>query len=373
MSSSTSSPESVDVDHKKLMPKKLLKKPLLILLFVLINVTVIVITAVSEFGNSENAAVLSEVKINWWFLVPAALCFIVAIFLDIHKYVLMMREMSGDKSKFDIKRARKVARRTYLLGRYYDNVTPAAVGGQPFQIYYMRKNSNLPSGVSTSIPIFGMISGQIGFIIIAVLCFLFGSASIDNAVLIGTACFGLLFYAFWPVVVMIATFLPKATTEIIGLFVKFLAKIRIVKNRKKTTEKAEEEINAYARCVRKILKTRGLFIKTILMSVAFNVLIAMIPFFVLTAFGGQVDFLPCFVTTVAVTSAVYFVPTPGNAGAAEGTFFVVFSALSSGYIFWAMLVWRFFSYYIYILIGPIIYFRMHLERKRDAKTIPTGK
>ena len=84
----------------------------------------------------------------------------------------------------------------------------------------------------------------------------------------------------------------------------------------------------------------------------------------MTAFGGNVDFLPCFVTTVAVTSAVYFVPTPGNAGAAEGTFFVVFSALSSGYVFWAMLIWRFFSYYIYIILGPIIYFVMHLERKR---------
>ena len=198
-------------------PWKALKKPLLIIFFILVNVVVIAITAMSEFGNSENAANFSEVKINWWFLVPAALCFIVAVWLEIHKYVLMMYEMSDEKKKFDVKRAKKVARRTVLLGRYYDNITPAAVGGQPFQIYYMRKNSNLPSGVSTSIPIFGMISGQIGFIIIAVFCFLFGSLSINNAVLIGTACFGLLFYAFWPITVMIATFLPKATTEIIGL------------------------------------------------------------------------------------------------------------------------------------------------------------
>ena len=100
------------------------------------------------------------------------------------------------------------------------------------------------------------------------------------------------------------------------------------------------------------------------MSVIFNLLISMIPFFVLTAFGGAVDFLPCFVTTVAVTSAVYFVPTPGNSGAAEGAFYAVFSALSSGYVFWAMLVWRFFSYYVYILTGPIIYFRIHLEKRK---------
>lgn len=372
MASPTSEPATPDVDSKKLVPKKLLKKPLLIVLFILINVIVIMLTAFSEFGNSESAAKLSEVTLNWWFLIPAALCFVIAIKVEIHKYVVMMREMSTDRKKFDTKHARRVARRTVLLGKYYDNITPAAVGGQPFQIYYMRKNSGLPNGVSTSIPIFGMIAGQLGFIIIAAFCFLLGSMSINNAVLIGTACFGLLFYAFWPIAVMIATFLPGTTTEIIGIVVKFLAKIRIVKDSEKAIKKTEYEVNEYAKTVRKILKTRGLFAKTVAMSVAFNALIAMIPFFVLTAFGGAVDFLPCFVTTVAVTSAVYFVPTPGNAGAAEGAFFLVFSALSSGYVFWAMLVWRFFSYYIYIIMGPIIYFRMHLERKR-AEKIGNGK
>ena len=283
-----------------------------------------------------------------------------------------MREMSK-KQKFDEKRANKVARRTVLLGKYYDNITPAAIGGQPFQIYYMRRNSNLPDGVSTSIPVFGMISGQIAFIIIATLCFIFGSLSINNAALIGTACFGLLFYAFWPVIVMIATFLPQGAKELIAIIVKGLSKIRIVKHPEKAIKKTEYEVDEYAKSVRRILKTKGLFAKTVGLSIVFNALISMIPFFVLTAFGGNVDFLPCFVTTVAVTSAVYFVPTPGNAGAAEGTFFVVFSALSQGYVFWAMLVWRFFSFYIYILMGPIIYARMQLEKRRKKEKWDDGK
>ena len=354
-----------DIDDKKLVPRKLLKKPILVIVFILINVAVIAITALNEFGNSDNAIELSQVVINWWLLIPATACFIVALTLEIHKYVLMMEQMSNKAKLFNRKHARKVARRTVLLGKYYDNITPAAIGGQPFQIYYMRKNSQLPKGASTSIPMFGMISGQIGFIIIAVFCFLLGSASINNAMLIGTACFGLIFYAFWPITVMIATFLPKATTELITLVVRFLAKIRIVKNKNAAIRRAESEVGEYAKCVREILKTKGLFAKTVILSVLFNTLISSIPFFVLTAFGGEVDFLPCFVTTVAVTSAVYFVPTPGNAGAAEGTFYVVFSALSSGYVFWAMLLWRFFSYYIYIIMGPIIYFKMHLERKRE--------
>ena len=355
--------QNPDIDNRKLVPRDLLKRPLLIIIFILINVAVIAITAFSEFGNSSSAAKLTEVRINWWFILPAIICFLLAITTEIHKYVMMMREMNR-KSSFDKKRASKVARRTVLLGKYYDNITPAAIGGQPFQIYYMRKNSSLPDGESTSIPIFGMISNQIGFIIIALVCFLIGSLSIDNAVLVGTACFGLIFYAFWPVVVMIATFLPNATTELITIVVKFLHKVHIVKDRKAAIKKTEYEVNEYAKSVRRILKTKGLFMKAVGLSLIFNTLVSMIPFFVLTAFGGNVDFLPCFVTTVAVTSAVYFIPTPGNAGAAEGAFFVVFSALSSGYVFWAMLLWRFFSYYIYIIMGPIIYLKMHLERKR---------
>ena len=344
---------------------KKLKKPALTLAFIAINIAVIAITAFSEFGNSENAAQLSEVQINWWFLLPAAACFIVAITLEIHKYIIMMREAAKVNVKNQIKKVWRVARRTVLLGKYYDSVTPAAIGGQPFQIWYMHKNAGIGKGMATTIPIIGMISNQIGFIIVASVAFLFGSLSINNAVLMATACFGLLFYAFWPIAIMIATFLPNTTAELINLIVKFLAKIHIVKDKEKAIKKVSDGVNEYAKCVKQILKTRGLFLREVLLSVCFHLLISMIPFFVLTAFGGAVDFLPCLVTTIAVTSAVYFVPTPGNAGAAEGTFFVVFSALSSGYIFWAMLTWRFFSYYIYIIIGAIIYVRMHFEKKKN--------
>ena len=344
--------------------KKKWKRPLLITLFILLNVAVIVVTATAEFGNSRDAAELSEIKLKWWFLIPAVICFLIALMLDIHKYVLMMREMTHNKKEYQPKEARKIATRTVLVGKYYDNITPAAVGGQPFQIFYMRKHSWLSHGVSTSIPIFGMISIQIAFIIIAVFCFLFGGIFKTNTALGVTALFGLLFYAFWPVMVAGVSFFPKATTRFLKFLVKILAKIKIIKRRNEVLEKVEAEAGEYAQSVKTILKTRGLFLKVIAISLVYNILIASIPFFVLTAFGGNVNFFECFAITIAVMSAIYFIPTPGNSGAAEGTFFVVFSALSSGYVFWAMLLWRFFSYYIYIIMGPIIYFVMHLEKRR---------
>lgn len=341
--------------------KRFSKKPLLIIAFILLNVAVIAATAFSEFGNAENAANLAEVKMNFWLLIPAAACFIVAIIIEIYKYVLMLRRAGHKKYGRKIWR---VARRTVLLGKYYDNITPAGFGGQPFQIYYMHRHGDVSKGMATTIPLMGMVSNQLGFLIVAVIAIFIGGFLINNSTLVATACFGLIFYAFWPVMILIATFLPKATSEIITVLVRFLAKIHLVKNKNEAIKKAKEGVSESASSIKEVLKTKGLFFQTVSLSVLFHLLVSSIPFFVLTAFGGSVGFLTCLFTTVAVTSAVYFIPTPGNAGAAEGTFYLVFSGLANGYTFWAMLVWRFFSYYVYIIAGPIIYFRMHLEKKK---------
>lgn len=361
-----------EAEKKDFLPKKKRswKRVVAFILFIALNATVIIVTAVNEFGNSNEAAELSEVKINWWLLIPATLCFIVAILLDIYRYVLMITKMpeNKEKSKKELRQEQggiwKVARRTVLLGKYYDSVTPAAIGGQPFQIYYMRKHSGLSKGESVSVPLVGMIANQVGFLVIAILCFLLSGIAYTKPALMVTAWFGLLFFAFWPVMVAGVSYFPKATTKFLKWIVKVLARLRIVKNREKAMGDIEKEISEYSKSVKIILKERGLFIKVVGLSVAYNALIMSIPFFVLTAFGGDVGFIECFTLSLAVTSAVYFIPTPGNAGAAEGTFFLVFSALSTGYVFWAMLLWRFFSYYIYIILGPIIYLSMQLEKKR---------
>ena len=350
---------------------KKIKRTVLVIIFVLINIAAIAATAISEFGNTSNVAELSTVKIRWALLIPATICFAVAITLEIFKYVMMIKELHrGHTKKTSVPSSHtplysdlKVASRTVLLGHYYDCVTPAAIGGQPFQIYHMRKHSDLTSGAATSVPLFGMISSQIGFLIIAVICFIFGNVDNENPALLIPAWIGLLFYAVWPVLVIGTSFFPKFTAFIFKFIAKILAKLKIVKDQAAAVNKIEQEVKSYSDSVKLILKTRGLFLKTVVLSIIFQLLIASIPFFVLTAFGGQINYFESLATTVAVTSAICFIPTPGNSGAAEGIFFIVFSALSEGYIFWAMLIWRFFSYYIYIIIGLLTYLWMHFERK----------
>ncbi|MBQ3321012.1 flippase-like domain-containing protein, partial [Candidatus Saccharibacteria bacterium] len=147
-------------------------------------------------------------------------------------------------------------------------------------------------------------------------------------------------------------------------FMFFLHKIHIVKNIEKSEEKAFGEIEKYSKCIKKVLKDKKLFWKTMGLSFLYQFGMVSIPFFVISAFGGGISYLAATMTAITIMAAVAFVPTPGNAGAAEGSFYLVFSALSSGYTFWAMLVWRFFSYYAFIALGGLTYLELSLDKKR---------
>lgn len=350
-------------------PKKTAKQKLRRAIFMIIcigfSAGVIVATAVNEFSGGKDAANLAEVKLDWRMVIPATLCFMAMITLEYWKYALMILK-STKPGTFGKKEAFKVGWRTVMIGRYYDRITPAAVGGQPAQIVNLRKTGKIPAGLTTAIPIFSMISGQITFIIIAIPCFIIGTFTGVSPVLITTAWIGLAFYAFWPVMVVGSAISPKFTAKAINLFVKLLAKIRIIKNKDEIVKKVEDEVEDYTKNVKLIAKTPKVIVSVLVMSFFSNILISLVPFFVLIAFGGDINFSECFILSVAIQSAVYYAPTPGNSGVAEGTFYVVFSRLSSGYIFWAMMLWRLFSYYIYIIIGPLIYLIMHFEKKHEG-------
>lgn len=346
--------------------KKKTRKIILTLLFIAFNAVVIIATAVNEFSGSGEAANLSEVSLNGWMLIPATICFVLMINLEYAKYFLMILKCTP-KGTFTRREAWKLAWRTVMIGRYYDRITPAAVGGQPAQILNMRRTGKVSNGLATAIPIFSMISGQATFLLIAIPCFLFTGIAFKNPVLITTGWIGLVFYAFWPVMVAGTVFSPKITAKFISFIVRLLAKVKIVKNRDTAIKKVEEEVLEYTKYVKRIAKSPGVFGGVMAMSLLSNILISFVPYFVLIAFGGDIDFWECFLLTVGVEAAVYFVPTPGNSGVAEGTFYVVFSRLSTGYVFWAMMLWRVFSYYIYIMVGPLIYLSMHFEKKRAKK------
>ena len=335
--------------------KKKRLKQLVVILFVLGNIAIIFWTASQEF-SSDSRARLSDVKLHWWLLIPAILSFLIALTAEIHKYNMLLKEFTKKGNK-------KLARQTVLLGRYYDNVTPAAIGGQPFQIAHMLKNG-VPSEYAAMVPVLGFVTTQLAFVLLGIITLLFGANIVLSPVTYAAAFFGLILYASLPTTILFFALTPKTAKKILSSLFKFLHKLQIVKNINKTEEKVFGEIEKYAKCITRVVKDRKMLGKTMGLSLVYQLGMLSIPFFVISAFGGGISYLAATMTTISINAAISFVPTPGNAGAAEGSFYLVFSSLSSGYTFWAMLVWRFFSYYLFIALGGLTYLELGLDKKK---------
>jgi hypothetical protein len=192
-------------------------------------------------------------------------------------------------------------------------------------------------------------------VILAFFVFIFGASALDLPGLRITAYVGAFTYLIVPVMIVISGIAPKISMRIVAFFVKIGATLRIVKNPNHTTMSAIKALNNYSINLKKITKNKKLFIQLLLLSVVFQTAISSIPFFVIHTFGGDIGFFRALAMTVFIQSVVCLVPTPGNAGAAEGSFYLVFSQLETAGTFWAMLVWRLLCYYSFIIIGVVIY------------------
>ena len=323
----------------------------------LLNIIVIAWTARSEFSG-DNAR-LQDIEVRWALLLPAFLAFALAIAAGTAKLVLIMNRTTGKSSW-------AVALRTVIMGRYYDNITPGAVGGQPFQIYYLTKNG-YSAAESAAIPLAASMSMQLALIILAVGMFSFcGNLILSDAIHV-TAWIGLLFYAFFPVVILLSVIFPKTVAAATEWVYSLLFKLKLVKDKDAAVAKARGHVEEYSSCIRSLLRRKRLCVQILVLSLIYQLAMHTIPYFVLLAFGGELDWLSCVVTTIAINSSIAFIPTPGNAGAAEGSFYLVFSLLTSGSVFWAMLFWRFFNYYAWIILGWISFSTMFLGKKPEQK------
>lgn len=325
-----------------------LKKRITLALFILLNVGILVYTAFIDFGT-ERPKYTGE-PLGWknlLFLLGGIGCLLVFYAAETIKYLLMMRHLG---EKVSVRRAFETA----ALGKYYDSITPSGAGGQPFQIWHLYSHG-YSTGAAAAMPLTGFFTMQFGFVILALAVFLFNNNAIDAVGIKITAYIGAVVYMVVPVMIILTAVAPKVMMRIVAFFVNLGGKMRIVKNPQATIRKSVRGLMNYSKSLKSIANNPPLLIGMLALSVLLQVAICSLPYFVIHAFGGEIGYIQAVSMCVFIYAAITIVPTPGNAGAAEGSFYLLFSSLSTAGLFWAMLVWRFLSYYSFIIIGLLIY------------------
>lgn len=348
-------------------PKK--KGKWLPIVFVALNVVAIAIMAIVEFSNTENQSkplseLLRILGENWHFLLFCLIAFLTVIVCETVKYYVMIHSCTKQHKP---KEAFEVA----VLGKYYDYITPSGSGGQPFQMYYLKTNG-LSAGVAGALPVMGFLANQAAFVLLAIVFFIVRASALETASAMKFAAIvGLICYAAIPSILLLFTVFPKMTLKLVSGAIKLLAKMRIIKNPDKANATSTKFFNDYRENLKYMAKSNACFVVVFLVSAIAHVANAAIPYFVLSACGvGDAVLLDIITLSFYVYAAITFIPTPGNAGVAEGAFYIIFKSLSEGVLFWGTIIWRFFTYYLYIILGISIVAITSLRGKKKPAAPP---
>lgn len=324
----------------------------------LLNIAVIVYLAIREFGGETPARFTGELRIVY--LLPAVGCFLAMLVSEAWKYAMLLRRAGH-------KHAVRMGLDCAVIGKYFDNVTPAGFGGQPFQIYYLNKHG-CSDGVSGSLPILGFLGLQLSFVLLALAVRLFGDTCLPDSVTLRLAAWiGIALYAFFPLCILLFAVAPGPLERIVHRGTKALGRLHIIKQPDESAARAIDSLRAYTGYLKSYRKQPFLLFQALLLSMVFRLAMVIMPWFVLRAFGADIGFMSCVCQVTFIYAAVTVIPTPGNSGVAEASFYAVFSSLAPGSVFWAVLVWRLLSYYSWLLSGAGYFIAEGLRRRYFAK------
>ena len=122
----------------------------------------------------------------------------------------------------------------------------------------------------------------------------------------------------------------------------------------KQYQKVINYVEDYQNIMREYVKNPKDFFIEFLSALLRIVVVYSLPFFIYCVFSGFTSglYFKFFVMGVLVDLASSFIPLPGGSGMNEVSFSLMFGLyFEAGPLFWAMLLWRFFTYYAYLLIG----------------------
>jgi uncharacterized protein (TIRG00374 family) len=260
-----------------------------------------------------------------------------------------------------------LALKVSLIGKYGDGITPLGTGGQPFQMYYLHKY-NIELAEATSIPLSRTVGKVIGYNLVMLFFFIFLSQS-GSAIIKTTAYIGLFLNSFLPFVILFFAFKRSFGIKITEIILKIGYKLKIVKDYEKSRDYWVKKVDEML-CSVKRLTTHPLITIAILSLAVVEVLaLATIPYCVYRTFGGSsgnVTWLFMATSAMYVLSASVIAPTPGTSGAAEGSFYMIFSTvITGGLMFYAVLVWRIITFYSMIFGGIILLIYESIFKSKD--------
>lgn len=321
-----------------------------ILNFALIFGTLAVVLLVGLSGQEMSGAVdaLKRVPLRWILLCVLAWClYLLMDALSVHCFLKQQGYGMPLRSSLFVA----------LSGMYYSNITPGATGGQPMQVYYMKKRG-VPIGIGTSALTVKLFAFQFMLAVLGTISWIAYRGYIAQQ--LGSNMWILIIGYVYNVVIVGFTVMMATSKRLVRffvmLFIKLGVKLRLVKNPASTQAKWEDVIDTFHSSVMMISRRPMDLVVQLSIATLQLLSLMLVTFLLYHGFGlsgstyGQITTLGL----LLYTSAAY-TPLPGASGAQEGVFAIYFSQVfPDGIRLMALLLWRFFTYYITLIVGAAV-------------------
>ena len=343
--------KKLDEAEQSVSKKSSKKSKIINLVFFILNLAIVAGILAFQLTKEEYVGI-DGLRLDVSYLLITILLFGATIFFETMTISYLVKQTTG---KWRLGLSYKVAE----IGKYYDNVTPLSSGGQPFQISYM-KSRGMPLHTSLSIPLAKYEFHQMAWVVLSLICLIISSTNNNFSTFVSVT--SILGFVLGAVVLFVTVFLSVCKSlgkKLVVKILRLLQKMKIVKNYDKQYEKISKYISDFQDVMKQYAKSPKDFICMFLLCFTKLTVNYSMPFFIVKLFMPGLEgsmFLNLFVMSMLVDLSSSFFPLPGGSGMNEISFTAAFaSVIGEGNILvWVLLVWRFFSYYVYLLQGVCI-------------------
>ncbi|UWG98998.1 flippase-like domain-containing protein [Dehalobacter sp. DCM] len=330
-----------------------------ILLLTIITVTALILVSSSEFQFIPHLKEMTDFRM----IGLAVLCMLVFWLTDalIFKAILCLSEL-----KMPLYRYLKLA----FVGQYYNMITPFSAGGQPVQIYVMTNDYQVPLGVATSTSInkymvfHFMTTAFALFMAVFNAHFVFQQGMISKALI----CFGLALNVAGVIAIFLICYNSTVVERIARAIIKLLQKFRLAKSI--DDDAIAWHIAEYKNSLKQFFANKRAFIRVTLYSFIQVTAYFAVTYFVYLSLGlSGSTFFEILAVQSILYSAANVIPTPGNAGASEGIFYLLFGLIfPKNLMISAIILWRLTVFYLNLVISGIIVFIDFLVKRYRSKS-----
>ena len=310
-------------------------------------VVIFALTIYGVFHGEDLGAMMEAMRradVRW--LLPGLFCVVFFIWGESIIIWYMMRS-SGIQLK----------KRTCFLfssvGFFFSCITPSASGGQPMQIYYMKKEKiSIP--VSTVILMIVTITYKLVLVVIGIGIAIFGRGFLHKYLegILPVFYLGLALNIFCVTFMTILVFHPLLAKAIMVKGMKLLERLHLVKKKDGRLKKLEDSMDTYRNTAAYLKNNPFVIVKVIGITFIQRMALFAVTWFVYQAFGLHgTGFWEILFLQAVISVSVDMLPLPGGMGISETLFLNIFSPVFGGLLLPGMVLSRGLGYYGELLIS----------------------